>query len=155
MQSYSLPQFIEVEDKIIGPLGIKQFLFLLCGGLICLGIWSVAQFSIFFFLLAAPVMIVVIALAFGKFNGRPVMSNVAGLIKFLSSPRIRVYQRTGDKELSEVTKAPRKVEMVETEAPEQVDSRLKRLAYLLDQQSAEEKRLIETGQMKQKWLNQI
>ncbi|TSC80302.1 MAG: hypothetical protein G01um101429_152 [Parcubacteria group bacterium Gr01-1014_29] len=32
MQQFQVPQFIEVEDKIFGPLTTKQFFYLLGGG---------------------------------------------------------------------------------------------------------------------------
>jgi len=33
---YQVPQFIEIEDKIFGPLTLKQFLYLAGGGGLCL-----------------------------------------------------------------------------------------------------------------------
>lgn len=151
---YSLPQFIEVEDKIIGPLTLKQFLILLGGGLLCLFYWALFNVGTLFFILTLPTIGVFAYIAFGQFNGRPVLANVPGAIKFLSTPRVRLFQRTGERALAIVKKAPPKVAAPEVPT-EPLASRLRRLAYLLDQKAAEEERLIKSGQLKEKWLNQI
>jgi len=36
---YQVPQFIEVEDRIIGPLTLKQFLYLAFAGAILFVLW--------------------------------------------------------------------------------------------------------------------
>ena len=70
MAQYQVPQFIEIEDKIFGPLTLKQFLYLAGGGGLCL-----ALFTLLPLLIAIPLMLPVIAfaaaLAFYQVNGRP------------------------------------------------------------------------------------
>ena len=66
---YQVPQFIEVEDKIIGPLTLRQFIYIAgAGGL------SIVFFAylpiILAFLLSAPVVAFATALAFYKVNGK-------------------------------------------------------------------------------------
>ncbi len=46
---YQVPQFIEIEDKIFGPLTLKQFIYLAGGGGLCL---------IFFSLLPLYIMVI-------------------------------------------------------------------------------------------------
>lgn len=66
---YQVPQFIEVEDKIVGPLTFKQFIYIAGAGGLCvvffvyLPIW-------FAFLMSAPVVGLAAALAFYKVNGK-------------------------------------------------------------------------------------
>lgn len=153
---FSVPQFVEIEDKIIGPLTLKQFLTLLVGGLFGLMYYSIFKTSAIFFLLMLPTIGIFLYLAFGKLNGRAVFSSVPAIIKFLTSPKVRMFSRTGEgnflikkKEVSKADELKKKLE------PEEVSSRLKRLAYLLDQKTAEEERLIHSGEMQKKWLNQI
>lgn len=67
---YQVPQFIEVEDKIIGPLTLRQFIYLAGAGGICV-IAFVYLPLIFAFLVAAPVAAFGAALAFYKVNGKP------------------------------------------------------------------------------------
>jgi hypothetical protein len=66
---YQVPQFTDVEDKIFGPLTIKQFIYLAGGAGIC----AILLLSLPFFfgiLLAIPVAALALALAFYKVNGR-------------------------------------------------------------------------------------
>ena len=152
---YSVPQFIEIEDKIIGPLTLKQFLILVAGALFCFFYWSIfGGPSVFFFILAIPTMGFFAIIAFAKFNGRPLMSNIAGLYKFYTTPRFRVFLMTGEKPLTMLKK---QAESPKPERPDAavVGSRLHKLAYLLDQKTAEEERLIHVGKGKERWLNQI
>ncbi len=67
---YQVPQFIEVEDKIVGPLTLKQFIYLAgSAGLVVLffaylPLWLGALLSI-------PVAVLGAALSFYKMNGKP------------------------------------------------------------------------------------
>lgn len=72
MAQYQVPQFIEVEDKIFGPLTIKQFVYLAGAGglaLIC--------FTLLPLLLALPLGGLAVgigaAFAFYQVNGRPLI----------------------------------------------------------------------------------
>lgn len=67
---FQVPQFIEVEDKIFGPLTFKQFVFVIGGLGMCYLLWRLLPFFI-----AVPLVVVVggtaAALAFMEYNGRP------------------------------------------------------------------------------------
>jgi hypothetical protein len=67
---FQVPQFIEVEDKIFGPLTFKQFVYLLGGAGIAYILWR--SLPIY---LAGPLAIVFggggVALAFFQYNGQP------------------------------------------------------------------------------------
>lgn len=66
---YQVPQFIEVEDKIIGPLTLRQFIYLAGGAGLCVVFFS--YFSILFaIVLSIPVAALAAALAFYKVNGK-------------------------------------------------------------------------------------
>lgn len=70
MAQYQVPQFIEVEDKIFGPLTLKQFIYLAGGGGVCLMLFTLLPLWLTF-LLGAPVLAFCAALAFYQVNGRP------------------------------------------------------------------------------------
>lgn len=152
---FSVPQFVEIEDKIIGPLTLKQFLILLGGGLLEFLYYSIFKTNFLFFLLSLPTVALFAYLAFGRLNGRPVLSSFGAVMKFVSSPKIFVFERTGDKNIVLIQKKTRMEETIVKREPGKVASQLKRLAYLLDQKTAEEERLIHSGEIEKKWLNQI
>jgi hypothetical protein len=66
---YQVPQFIEVEDKIVGPLTLKQFIYIAGGGGLCV-IFFVYLPILFALLLSAPVVALAAALAFYRVNGK-------------------------------------------------------------------------------------
>ncbi len=67
---FQVPQFIEVEDKIFGPLTFKQFVYLAGGAGMGYVLWRILPIY-----LAAPLIAAIVglgaALAFFKYNGRP------------------------------------------------------------------------------------
>ena len=67
---YQVPQFIEVEDKIIGPLTLKQFIYLAGAAGLCIIFFVYLNFVIAL-LLALPVAGFAAALAFYTVNGKP------------------------------------------------------------------------------------
>lgn len=67
---YQVPQFIDVEDKIFGPLTIRQFIYLAGGGGI-IGIIVLSLPLFFAIVLSVPIGALALALAFYKINGKP------------------------------------------------------------------------------------
>jgi len=93
---YQVPQFIDIEDKIVGPLTLGQFLYLAVGFLI--------SFSTFFFLkffvwliLTLIVGGVVIAFAFIKYNGRSFFTLIGSLFNYFWKPRSYLHKKRGAK----------------------------------------------------------
>lgn len=140
---YAVPQFTDVEDKLIGPLTLKQFLSLLAVGGVILFFWSILGQGIIFFMFAIPVALLGLIITFGKFNGRPFFIYLGPFMSFLMSPKARIYKR----DIASITVAKRTEEKKEIKTAavelEPAESRLRKLAYLLDQKSQEEKELIE------------
>lgn len=141
---FAVPQFVDIEDRLIGPLTLKQFLMLLATGGGVLFVWSIFGVGILFFLLGIPVAIFGVALTFGKFNGRPLYVYLLPLVSYLSSPRVWVFHREpavvefSNKKVVD----PKLIHPQAREEQEAPDSRLRKLAYLLDQKHLEEEELI-------------
>lgn len=70
MQRFTVPQFIDVEDKIIGPITTRQFLIFLAGAIIIAILYRFFDFSAFIFL-SIIIFLFTVTLAFVKINGRP------------------------------------------------------------------------------------
>jgi hypothetical protein len=67
---YQVPQFIEVEDKLIGPLTLKQFIYVAGASGLCIVFFVYLPIT-FALLSSAPVVALAAALAFYKVNGKP------------------------------------------------------------------------------------
>jgi hypothetical protein len=70
---YKIPQNIDVEDKILGPFTLKQFLYIMVGGISIYILFTIfATTNLILFLgLSAPIAIATLALVFIKVNERP------------------------------------------------------------------------------------
>ena len=91
---FQVPQYIDVEDHIVGPLTIRQFLYLATGFLII--------FTSYFFLVTwlwLPLALLVagasLALALVKYNGRPLTSILVAAFRYASRPKTYSW-RAGD-----------------------------------------------------------
>lgn len=92
---FKVPQNIDMEDRIIGPLTLSQFFYLLFGGLIIyilFGRLYAAGLGFFFWILAIPIGLLSFAMAFLRVNDRPFPSFFVALIKFFTQPRQRTWQ---------------------------------------------------------------
>ncbi|MFC1721500.1 PrgI family protein [Patescibacteria group bacterium] len=90
---YSVPQFIEVEDKVIGPLTVKQFIYILAGVGTLFVIWTISPSIEVFLVPAVPVLGLFLALAFYKINGRPFSVFLQAVLKYLTRPKVSVWRR--------------------------------------------------------------
>lgn len=130
---FHVPQFIEVEDKIFGPLSAKQFFYV--GG--AAGAFFIA-FSItksFFlgFILSAPFIALGLALAFYKINNRSFIYIAEAAFKYFTGVRLYVWKKI-PKKVTATTKEEEEIE--ELFVPKLSDSKLKDLAWSLDIQES-------------------
>ncbi len=90
MQRFVVPQFIEVENKVIGPITVRQFLILMGAGLIIALAYRLLYFNSF---LVVAVLILVIAavFAFAKVNGTPFHFFLLNFINTMKKPKLRVW----------------------------------------------------------------
>lgn len=140
MPQYNVPQFVEVEDKILGPLTLKQFLTFLAGGMVVLVLFLLFDLGLFFWFASIPVAIVTAFVALGRINGRPVLSHLVPLFSFVKRPKRRFFKRESS---PVVIKRQEKEEKTDELNPQEVQSKLKRLAYVLDQKSIAQEELTE------------
>ncbi|EKD49111.1 MAG: hypothetical protein ACD_63C00262G0002 [uncultured bacterium] len=133
---YSVPQFVEVEDKIIGPLTIRQFLYVLGGVGVLFVIWTLAPSIELFLIPAVPVLGLFLAFAFYKVNGRPFIYFFMAGFKYFIQPKVRLWRRdfrVGDIKTNVRGGAEvRKKATVSEVGKKIMESRLKQLAHILD-----------------------
>lgn len=88
---FQVPQFLDIEDKIIGPFTIKQFLYLAGGvgfGYIC-----IRFIPILGFILGAGMVAFGAALGFYKFNGKPFIYIIEAGYNYIRADRLFVWRR--------------------------------------------------------------
>lgn len=92
MQQFNVPQFVDVEDKIIGPITTRQFIIMVAGGLFIF-IWYKAL-TFWWFAGSSLVTILLVALlGFIKVNGQPFHYFLINLIETLKRPALRVWSK--------------------------------------------------------------
>ncbi len=127
MRQFQVPQFIEVEDKIFGPLTLKQFLYVLGGGSIIFLLYVFLPFWLTF-LLGIPVGAFFLALAFYKVNGQPFIKVLENGLNYFTQTRLYIWkkiERPGKKK-----EEPGKKDNFYL--PKLTESKLKDLAWSLD-----------------------
>ncbi len=92
MPQYQVPQFIDVEDKVFGPLTIKQFLYIAAGAVVNVGIYNFFKAWVLF-VLGIPVLIFVLALAFYKPNGIPFPKVVRSFFSYAMAKKLYLWQK--------------------------------------------------------------
>ena len=95
MQQFVVPQFIDVEDKIFGPVTTRQFLILLVAGGIIYVVYELADFALFI-LLTFFIGRFALILAFVKINGQPFHYFLLNLIQSLRRPPLRIWKQEYD-----------------------------------------------------------
>jgi hypothetical protein len=135
MAGYKVPQDVEAEDKFLGPLTFKQFLFAgaaaIIGYLILFvfvdkGIWLGVAILLPFFVLFG-------VLAYPWSRDQPTELWLASRIRFLLVPRKRIWDQSGMKDLVEITVPKRELRTYSDGlSKDQVYSRVNALASVVD-----------------------
>lgn len=127
---FNIPQFIDKEDKIVGPLTAKQLGWLFGAGAIMLVLWAFLDNSA---LIAAAIPIALIfgALAFYRPNNQPLISFLFASIHYFIRPKIYVWKRIPEP-ARQVKKAAQKT-MTAIEKKELSSRKIEEISKLLDQ----------------------
>jgi len=88
---FQVPQFIETEDKVVGPFSIRQFAYV---GAACL------VSAIFYFMVATWLFVIIaiiliggaLALSFIHIEGRPLISILISAANFYWKPQMYIWQ---------------------------------------------------------------
>lgn len=128
---FQVPQFIDIEDKVIGPLTIKQFLYILVAGVILFVLFKLLNFSVFI-ILSIPVIVLTYALAFVKVHNKPFINVIGNFIGFLRKPDFYVWKKPII-ETEEKKEGPPKIikkEAIKTKKP--IKQRLKEVNWKIN-----------------------
>lgn len=89
---FQVPQFIETEDRIVGPLTLKQFLFLAAAAAIAFISFFYLEFFLWIVLTALMVSIAS-AFAFIRINGQSFVRIFFSAFGFYWKPRLYLWER--------------------------------------------------------------
>ena len=115
---FTIPQFIEKEAKIVGPLTFKQFIFIGTAGSICI---------FFYFVVTLPVFIIItvfllggaFSLAFLKIKKTPIPLVIKNFFIFLFKPKIYLWKKKSfaPRVLKKAKKSKKTEEIIKKESP--------------------------------------
>lgn len=133
---YQVPQFVDVEDRVVGPLTVKQFLMFVVNALI------VAAFYISFpvyvtVILSIPVTTLFGLLAFYKVNGRTFIWFLYAIVHYLFTGKMFLWERRGETPRVRIGSVSAVESVIarrglRTIAPRPTESQIQRLAQILD-----------------------
>ncbi len=95
MQQFVIPQFIDVEDKIIGPITVRQFIILLVGMFFIFLAYKLADFALFL-VIGLIFLFITIVLAFVRVNGQPFHFFLLNFIQTFRRPSLQIWYKIPD-----------------------------------------------------------
>ncbi len=129
---YQVPQFIDIEDRIIGPLTLKQFLYLAFAAALLFVFWFLFKFFIWI-IIAMPIAALALALAFLKINDRPFIYFLLAAILYFMKPKLYIFGAAQAIQPKTFPEKPEESSFAEaTEDKKITVSKLKELALSLD-----------------------
>ena len=90
--NFQVPQFIEVEDKIFGPLTFKQFVYLAGGVGAAFMVYTFLPFLLAIWPMIA-IIILALALAFYKVNNRPFVNVLESAFRYLLTTKLYLWKK--------------------------------------------------------------
>jgi hypothetical protein len=126
---FQVPQFIEVEDKIFGPLTLKQFIYLLGGGGLSFIIYTFVGNLLISAIIIMPIVALALALAFYKVNNKPFINVVEAAFHYYFGEKLYIWKKV-DRPI--VTKQAVEMKSSDFYVPKLSDSKLKDLTWSLD-----------------------
>lgn len=134
MNRFSVPQFIEVEPKIFGPITVRQFIIMIVAFILIfieyklLDFWAALVFGVITFGVGGTI-------AFLKINGQSFHYFLLNLIQTLKRPRLRIWKKEySDEEIRNfLTKQP--IEVIAEELPKKrliTSSHLEELSLIVN-----------------------
>ena len=127
---FQVPQFIDVEDKIFGPLTFKQFIYVAGGVGLCVVLFTFLP-KFLAILISIPVIVLAAVLAFYKVNDKPFIRVLEAFLNYTLTNKLYVWKKE-PKKLESSTKnlAPSSIEQIKI--PKLSESKLKELTWSLD-----------------------
>lgn len=91
---FEVPQFIEIEDKIFGPLTWKQFVYVAGGAGLAAVLFFFTPFIIFL-ILGIPVLGLTFLLSFYPVNNRPFANFLEAAVRYFKGTKLYLWRKSG------------------------------------------------------------
>jgi hypothetical protein len=127
---FAVPQFIDVEDRLFGPLTLKQAIYL-AGGAGFAGVMFLLFGFFFAVLIGGPVLGLAFALAFVKINNRPFVNVLESAAYYVTKNKLYLWKKAAPKQ-TVTHDAETDIAASKQFVPKLSDSKLKELAWSLD-----------------------
>lgn len=92
---FIVPQFIDVEDKVLGPISVRQFIIVLGGAGLMVGAYQIlvrlANQTGAFAFTGFIILVGVVAFAFVRVNGRPFHHFLLSVLQSIKNPQMRIW----------------------------------------------------------------
>lgn len=125
---FEVPQFVDIEDKIFGPLTFKQFIYIAGGAGVSVVAWIFLPRFIGILVIGVA-MGLGLALAFYKFNGKPFVFVIEAALRYAVGGKLYIWKKEPKKAVPHAAKAADESELA---VPRLSDSKLRDLAWSLD-----------------------
>lgn len=124
---YHIPQFIEIEDKVVGPLTIKQFVYV-AGGVGFVALLTAFLPWMWALILGSPLLILGLLLAFYRVNNQPFIAVMEAAFFYAMKQKLYLWKKSAPTEKNNEKKSVAQSPYV----PKVSNNRLKELAWSLD-----------------------
>lgn len=133
MAVYKVPQDVEAEDKLLGPLSFRQFIYFMIAGGGAFVAFLLFQISPFLILIPLPIVFLFGILALPLRKDQPMETYLLAIIRFWLKPKRRIWDPDGTIDYVEIT-APKVQEDVigKGYSGEAAEERLDYLARVMD-----------------------
>jgi len=91
---YQVPQFVDIEDKIIGPLTLKQFLIYITAVMLLIPVYLASDLSLFI-TMAIPAIGLAALFAHFKLHGKSLFQILGHAVGFFFTGQLFIWRRTG------------------------------------------------------------
>lgn len=89
---FQVPQFVMIEDKIFGPLTLRQFLIFIAVAILLVPVYLLSDLSLFL-TIAVPVIGVGALFAFFRLHGKSLFALIVAALGFVSRGQVFLWQR--------------------------------------------------------------
>ncbi len=126
--NFQVPQFIEVEDEIFGPLTFKQFVYLAGGAGAVFMVYNFLPFFLSIWIII-PLGALALALAFYKVNARPFVNVLESAFRYVLTAKLYLWKRRPKDAVATEIKLGQQAGVP---IPKLSESKLRDLAWSLD-----------------------